>query len=309
MQLKDKQKAANKKRACGSIKKTRYGDTIVEAVIAISIYSIVAVLALGMMNSGLSRAQKNLESTMSRLAIDTQADTLRYLYENYLLSQKREASEEGDFFKQIWETKRSDVAGAEPVMISDNANIKNVNEADSCEQAIANDREYYPVFVLNPRAFVTVSGSFNGYYGFGGSSIFKDSLAKKALVFDIGGTGQPADKIQTADLYPRINYSTMTDSNYGDITGLDYSMNVLSGAGGKSGEIDPVTGMESDTLYLQSNIISRSEGIWVFGVKRTISESNDEAQTYDFYVRTCWNAVGSKAPSTTSTVVRLYEYN
>ena len=68
-------------------KSTLYGDTIVEAVVAIAIYSIVAVLSLTLMNSGISTAQRNLESTMSRAAIDSESELLRYYYESYLASQ------------------------------------------------------------------------------------------------------------------------------------------------------------------------------------------------------------------------------
>ena len=68
-------------------KVTLYGDTIVEAVVAIAIYSIVAVLSLSLMSSGISTAQRNLESTMSRAVIDSESELLRYYYESYLASQ------------------------------------------------------------------------------------------------------------------------------------------------------------------------------------------------------------------------------
>lgn len=291
-----------------SSKKTRYGDTIVEAIIAISIYSIVAVLALSMMNSGLSRAQKNLESTMSRLAIDAQSDTLRYIYEAYITGLKRDRSSEGDFFRDVWITPRSGAAGAPPAMysvVSDS--VSNVNEAATCDEALKNDREKYPVFVLNPRALASVVTEWHtkGYYGFG-SDAERSTLISNVVVFDNGGyEGAPSSNITTTLLYPRLSYKTMLAED-GSVVDSDYGMNILAGNDGKSGVVD-ADGTEESTVYLQSNILQRSEGVWVFGVKRKIIEGENQ-DTYDFYIRTCWNAVGSKAPSTTSTVVRLYEY-
>lgn len=293
-----------------SSKKTRYGDTIVEAIIAISIYSIVAVLALSMMNSGLSRAQKNLESTMSRLAIDSQSDTLRYIYEAYITGLKRDRSSEGDFFRDVWNTKRSGAAGALPAMYTvASDSISNVNEAATCDEALKNDREKYPVFVLNPRALASVVTNSEwrtkGYYGFG-SDALRSTLINNVVVFDNGGyEGAPSSKIATAPLYPRLSYATMLAED-GSMVTSDYGMDILAGNGGKSGVVN-ADGTEESTVYLQSNILQRSEGVWVFGLKRNIASDIDQT-SYDFYIRTCWNAVGAKAPSTTSTVVRLYEY-
>jgi type II secretory pathway pseudopilin PulG len=307
---------ARKTKKNGLNKKTRYGDTIVEAIIAISIYSIVAVLALGMMNNGLSRAQKNLESTMSRLAIDTQSDSLRYIYEAYITSLKRDSSAEGDFFSKIWKTKWSGSGTPQPVLYSVDAGLSNVNDASSCEEAIANDRAMYPVFVLNPRALMSVEHDSNwgstGYYGFDKSSgqATWGTIAENVVVYDkkdAAGSASSDPNIKAAPLYPRLVYRTMNgdDSKIPDID-PGYGMNILSGNGGTSGVV-AADGTEETTTYLQSNVLGKSEGVWVFGVKRQIGEGATQ-DTYDFYIRTCWNAVGSKAPSTTSTVVRLYEY-
>ena len=305
-------KKSQKTKSVNVSKKTRYGDTIVEAIIAISIYSIVAVLALTMMNSGLSRAQKNLESTMSRLAIDSQSDTLRYIYEGYITGLKRGDATEADFFKKIWTTPRSGMVGANPVMYSapSGTDVTNVNDAESCEDAIAKDRANYPVFVLNPRALVKLPKDLGrtdaGYYGLV-NNIDRDEIIKSVILFDGNGADSVANNIVAAPLYPRLNYKTMTDNGKIPTEYNGYGMNILSGNGGKSG-ITNADGTEDSTIYLQSGQLYKSEGVWMFGLKRKISEDVDE-ESYDFYIRTCWNAVGSKAPSTTSTVVRLYGYN
>lgn len=55
------------------------GDTLIEVILAVSIFSFVAVSALTLMNNGLSMAQRSLETTLVRQQIDSQAEMLRYL--------------------------------------------------------------------------------------------------------------------------------------------------------------------------------------------------------------------------------------
>lgn len=60
------------------------GDTIIEVLIAITIFSLVAVGGLSLMNQGLSMAQRSLEIGLVRQQIDSQADALRYLNHAYV---------------------------------------------------------------------------------------------------------------------------------------------------------------------------------------------------------------------------------
>ncbi|RYX79528.1 hypothetical protein EON76_02310 [bacterium] len=60
------------------------GDTIIEVLFAITIFSLVAVGGLSIMNQGLGMAQRALEIGLVRQQIDTQADALRYLNHAYV---------------------------------------------------------------------------------------------------------------------------------------------------------------------------------------------------------------------------------
>lgn len=60
------------------------GDTIIEVLIAITIFSFVAVGAMSIMNQGVNTAQRALEITLVRNQIDSQAETLRFLNSSYL---------------------------------------------------------------------------------------------------------------------------------------------------------------------------------------------------------------------------------
>lgn len=60
------------------------GDTIIEVLFAITIFSFVAVGGLSIMNQGVATAQRSLEIGLVRQQMDTQADALRYLNQAYV---------------------------------------------------------------------------------------------------------------------------------------------------------------------------------------------------------------------------------
>lgn len=60
------------------------GDTLIEVLFAITVFSLVVVSALAIMNQGSAAAQRSLETTLVRQQIDMEADTLRYLHEAYV---------------------------------------------------------------------------------------------------------------------------------------------------------------------------------------------------------------------------------
>ena len=60
------------------------GDTIVEVLFAITVFSLIAVGGLSLMNQGTALAQRALEIGLVRQQIDAQADALRYLNRAYM---------------------------------------------------------------------------------------------------------------------------------------------------------------------------------------------------------------------------------
>jgi type II secretory pathway pseudopilin PulG len=60
------------------------GDTLIEVIFAISIFSLIAVGCLSIMNQGLYTAQRSLEITQVRQQIDSQAEALRFLSSSYI---------------------------------------------------------------------------------------------------------------------------------------------------------------------------------------------------------------------------------
>lgn len=59
------------------------GDTIVEVLFAVAIFSLVAVGAFSLVNQGVATSQRSLESTLVRQEMDSQAETLRFMHNAY----------------------------------------------------------------------------------------------------------------------------------------------------------------------------------------------------------------------------------
>ena len=60
------------------------GDTLVEVLFAVSVFSLVVVGSLSIMNQGSATAERALEITLVRQQIDSQAEALRYLNSSYI---------------------------------------------------------------------------------------------------------------------------------------------------------------------------------------------------------------------------------
>ena len=60
------------------------GDTLIEVLFAVSVFSLVAVGGLAVMNQGSASAQRALEITLVRQQMDAQAETLRFLNNSYV---------------------------------------------------------------------------------------------------------------------------------------------------------------------------------------------------------------------------------
>ena len=84
------------------------GDTVIEVILAITVFSVIAVGAIAIMNQGINSAQRSLEITQVRQQIDAQAEALRYIHQTYInsLSEDRAAHVPGE-----WEALRARAVG------------------------------------------------------------------------------------------------------------------------------------------------------------------------------------------------------
>lgn len=60
------------------------GDTLIEVLFAITIFAMVMVGALSIMNQGVSAAQRSLEITQVRQHVDAQAEAIRFIHSSYV---------------------------------------------------------------------------------------------------------------------------------------------------------------------------------------------------------------------------------
>ena len=60
------------------------GDTLIEVLLAVGIFSMIAISVVAVMSGGTSSAQTALETTLTREEIDAQAEALRYIHDSYI---------------------------------------------------------------------------------------------------------------------------------------------------------------------------------------------------------------------------------
>lgn len=75
------------------LSKRSKGDTLVEVMVAVTIFSLVAVGAVSIMNRGAETAQRSLEITLSKQEIDAQAEAIRFLNASFIASYVRGADD------------------------------------------------------------------------------------------------------------------------------------------------------------------------------------------------------------------------
>ena len=71
------------------------GDTIIEVLFAITVFSLLVVGSLSIMNQGSATAQRSLEISLVRNEIDAQAEALRFLNASYVAAYESGASTAG----------------------------------------------------------------------------------------------------------------------------------------------------------------------------------------------------------------------
>lgn len=115
------------------------GDTIIEVLLAITIFSMVAVGVLTLMNQGTSSAQRALETTQVRQQIDAQAEALRAVHQAY--------------------TADSDAAATEWAAIIANANSSVYGYDDECPTQTS---DIAGAFAMNPTDATILAGDWFG---------------------------------------------------------------------------------------------------------------------------------------------------
>lgn len=105
------------------------GDTLIEVLFAVTVFSLVAVGGLSIMNQGTAISQRALEITLVRQEIDSQAETLRFLNYSYIAAYKP-GNSESDYL---------DDEGDETPASQWIETVRNITENDVSNFGVVND--------------------------------------------------------------------------------------------------------------------------------------------------------------------------
>lgn len=290
-----------------SVAKTqrKKGDTIIEVVIALSIFAGLAVMAIHTMNSGMYQAERAVEITMARNEIDAQAEAIRFIQNNYVA--EREYPEAKQQFSQLWKTIVNEYTldgnefntadydiNALPLYIDGRrSNCDDVYEKQFGNRASNMDGKL--VFAINTRLLEPSTALYDPTSLINDTTVTYDDLMNEILINktkrDSGGNNYV---LRPASLYPRGIYSVLSMGHINDAA--------LGAAGGSDSE----ESLAETKVYRKAEGI---EGVWVVAVKgdkTSIVRAGENSEYFDFYIRTCWQAVGLDSPSTLTTIIRLY---
>lgn len=271
----------------------KHGDTIIEVMMAVAIFAVLAIITINLMNSGINNAQRTLEYTMARNEIDGQAEAIRYIHQSYVA--ERQLDKDSSQFRQLWDALRAIAQKANDLEDNEHniAEAKfDINHLSSCSEAYRNNGVVgaYKAFALNTRLILPDS---NTSYG-------EDSYTTMIPEIIVGVDELDEDHItnsvlRPAIVYPRIVYKKSRLSDDDDLLKRQIQ-------GDTQGADNSETSLAEKNIY---NLIDHAEGIFVI-VAGDNNQHPMRSNYFDFYIRTCWHSVGAIAPSTITTIIRLY---
>lgn len=257
-----------------AIKVGKRGDTLIEVMLAVGIFSMVAVAVVSVMSGGSSSSQTALEATLAREEIDNQAETLRFIHRAYIADVEAGGSSK---FYNLWK-EITDLA-IKPNSPTDFSYAS--YSPQTCKELYdtsgAGGEAYQHGFVLDPRGLVdyetNTDATGNVLYQ------YKNNL----------------NKFREASTYPHLIYgSASTNKTELDNNLIDHSTDTSSLAGHL---------YSAEGIYLIA--VRDPDSTQLVGAGA--GDSADKASAYyDFYIRTCWYGTGDQSPSSISTVIRLY---
>lgn len=127
------------------------GDTLIEVMLAVGIFSMVAVAVVAVMSGGTSSAQTALETTLTREAIDAQAEALRFIQSSYIAEKDNVNGDYANLWRQITGT-ATGAASANNVNVVTGEAIESIAQysPSECSEVYGNDGQAKQYgFVIN----------------------------------------------------------------------------------------------------------------------------------------------------------------
>lgn len=277
-----------KKLSCGlhSLStKTKRGDTFIEVMFAIAIFSLVAVLSISMMNVGVADAERALELVTARNELNAQAEALRFIHSSYISEATLPtcgsvpSGEKCQQYQALWEniTAHTMQPSNEGTGLNDNytitdlfASCKEVYTSDDPTVAYQDLLSRNRAFIINTRELIAprdsgigLGESYISVLNPSDRALFTPALLNARLIFTRTGNRSDAD----------------TDSS---------TVNI------------------SDTNSLNYKSVARAEGIWVVAVRGDLDPNSGLPTFYDFHINSCWYGSNTEVPTVLDAVIRLY---
>ena len=268
---------------------SRRGDTIVEIIFCFTIFSIITIVSIGLMNRNLSLIQGTLEVSMARNEIEAQAEAIRFIHNSYL--SERELVRDQNIDPTKWQEYRD--LWQRLASVQNGLNNNPIKISKYSEQ---NCRQYYDA--------ANVAGEVHNIFTDKAFIVNTRKLDPKNPDRTIVSAREHQSLFQEASLYPRLVFSN--SSQVGASNGADSSANLNESNSGSN-------------LYLTPAFVTpyRVEGLWVIGTRDVTGVGNPDAiddsgldqqapEFYDFHIRSCWYGPNRNIPSIISTIIRLY---
>ncbi len=263
------------------------GDTLVEVMFAVGIFSMVVMSSLSLMNRGTKRIQQDLELTMTRSEIDSQAEALRFIQSAY--EAERYYSAQQQIYADVW----TEIAKKAYDLSDFNQKTEFVDRSqnfrpESCEKMYESD-DTYGVAEIWDKGFIL------NYRNLFVEKVPYDDMGHLTVVEKI-----PVDKVvYWADDYRKNGFKAVKDES-GQYSTIAFQPTTLYPRLMFTDNDDKYLNEDEGVFTNTYQNLQSADGIYVIAVK------DSEGKYYDFYIRSCWHANDSETPTQTSTVIRLY---
>lgn len=181
------------------------GDTLVEVMFAVGIFSMVVISSMTVMNSGTKNIQRDLEITMTRNEIDAQAEALRFIQSSHVAERSYPKSEWK--YGELW-----------------SAVVNNAIDGSIGDEDLKKELDYHPAKCVD--IYTKDNDQTGDIWKHNGFIINYRNLYQSAVEDDFGNTNTKIDAskvvyrpnnndvlMQTTSLYPRLLFY---DSNNED---------------------------------------------------------------------------------------------
>jgi len=221
-------------------KNYKRGDTIIEVIFAITVFAMVSILTITMMNQGLATGTASLQLTLARQEMDAQAEAIRFIHDSYAVERNMPAGAPpigNQLYTGLWRTISDSAIVDErtinvvPPFVTDGTDCEAVSMRGGLAQDLWDRR-----FVVNTRLINPQNAS---------------NYAQTIITPQNLGTANGRGFFTPPPLFPRLVYGSSTG---------------VAEDGTETNEIQ----RDSDV-----NRVVRVEGIWVFAVRRNNSQTID----------------------------------